>query len=46
MAKKSGKCCKKYKDGKQCKKCPKREPGVHGAAASTLCAGHGIPLNR
>ena len=32
MAKKSGKCCKKYKEGNRCKKCPRRESGVHGAA--------------
>jgi len=32
MAKKSGKCCKKYKEGKRCKKCPKREPRVEAAA--------------
>jgi hypothetical protein len=25
MGKKSEKCCKKYKEGKRCKKCPKRE---------------------
>jgi hypothetical protein len=28
MAKKSGKCCKKYKEGKRCKKCPKDSPGT------------------
>jgi len=26
MSKKKGKCCKKYKDGKACRKCPIR-PG-------------------
>jgi hypothetical protein len=25
MPKKNGKCCKKYKEGKRCKSCPKRE---------------------
>jgi len=24
MSKKTAKCCKKYKEGKRCKKCPKR----------------------
>ena len=29
MGKKKDKCCKKYKEGKRCKKCP-RKPEIHG----------------